>query len=50
MVLNLQGRSEDAALVLNGEVLLTGTNGVLRKHHRATWWDHYSFANEIVPG
>jgi hypothetical protein len=38
-------------LVLNGEVLLLRrTYGVLQKHHRATWWDHYGNVNEIVPG
>jgi hypothetical protein len=34
--------SEDAALVLNGDVLLlTRLDGVLREHHRDTWWAHY---------
>jgi hypothetical protein len=47
----LEGRSEDAALLLNGGVLLlTRVGGVLRKHNRATWWDHYGFVNDIVPG
>lgn len=43
-------RPEDAALVLNGDVLLlTRVDGVLRKHHRTTWWNHYSFANQVIP-
>jgi hypothetical protein len=47
----LEGRSEDAALLLNGDVLLlTRVGGVLRKHNRATWWDHYGFVNDILPG
>jgi hypothetical protein len=47
----LEGRSEDAALLLNGDVLLlTRVGGALRKHNRAELWDHYGFANDIVPG
>jgi hypothetical protein len=47
----LDGRSEDAALLLNGGVLLlTRVDGVLHKHNRATWWDHYGFVNDILPG
>jgi hypothetical protein len=46
----LDCRSEDAALILNGNVLLlTRVNGVLHKHNRATWWNHYDFANQILP-
>jgi hypothetical protein len=37
----LAGRTEDAALVLNGNwLLLTRFAGVVRKH-RPTWWSHY---------
>ncbi|MEO3745074.1 SitI3 family protein [Plantactinospora sp. B5E13] len=45
-------RREDAALILNGDVLLlTRFDGVLRKHRRALWWDHYGFTdNVLVPG
>lgn len=47
----LAARPEDAALILNGEVLLlTRVDGAVRKHNRATWWDHYGFANDIVVG
>jgi len=42
---------EDAALVLNGDVLLlTRFGGVVRKHRRAMWWDHYGYPNEIITG
>jgi hypothetical protein len=38
----LDSGTEDAALVLNGDVLLlTRLDGVLREHHRDTWWAHY---------
>jgi hypothetical protein len=47
----LDCRAEDAALVLNGDLLLlTRVNGVLRKHNRETWWDHYGFVNELIAG
>jgi|SRR5437763_9305259 len=46
----LQSGDEDAALVQNGDfLLLTRFGGVLRKHNRATWWDHYGYPNEIIP-
>jgi hypothetical protein len=46
----LEGRSEDVALLINGgALLLTRVGGVLRKHNRATWWDHYGFVNDILP-
>ncbi|MEV4706551.1 SitI3 family protein [Actinoplanes sp. NPDC049316] len=42
---------EDAVLVLNSDVLLlTRFDGVLSKHRRNEWWDHYAGANDIVPG
>lgn len=35
--------TEDAALVLNADILLlTRLDGILREHHRDTWWSHYS--------
>lgn len=41
---------EDAALVQNGDwLLLTRLGGVLRKHRRAQWWDHYGFVNSYFP-
>ena len=47
----LDCRQEDAALVQNGSLLLaTRVDGVLRKHHRSRWWDHYGFVNDILPG
>lgn len=47
----LQGTTEDAALVQDGNYLyLTRTGGILRKHRRTEFWDGYDFANEIIPG
>lgn len=46
----LRKRSEDLLFLdVGGWLLLTRTDGVMRKHNRTSWWDHYSFANEIVP-
>jgi hypothetical protein len=46
----LNRRREDAALVQDGSLLLaTRVDGVLRKHNRARWWDHYGFVNDILP-
>lgn len=46
----LQGTTEDAALAQDGNWLyLTRTNGSVRKYRRATFWDHYAFANQIIP-
>jgi hypothetical protein len=46
----LAGRTEDSALILNGDVLLlTRIDGVIRKHRRALWWDHYGI-NDVIPG
>jgi len=43
--------SEDAALILNGDVLLfTRFDGILVKHDRQAWWDHYSTTHDIIPG
>lgn len=41
---------EDAALVLNGDILLlTRFDGTLAKHRRS-WWEHYPGADEVVAG
>ena len=46
----LTRQTEDATLILNSEVLLlTRFTGSLRKHHRALWWDHYGFVDDILP-
>lgn len=43
----LTARSEDAALVLNGNwLLLTRTKDVLRMH-RPTWWSHHNA--DVIP-
>lgn len=42
---------EDAALVLNGDVLLlTRLNGGLTKQHRVDWWENYPGANDVIRG
>ncbi len=47
----LRAGAEDAALILNGDrLLLTRFGGVLAKHHRDLWWDHYGFPHEVVRG
>jgi hypothetical protein len=44
----LETGSEDAALVLNGDLLvLTRLDGVLVKHHRDGWWASYPAANAV---
>ena len=46
----LQTGSEDAALVLNGDLLvLTRFAGILVKHHRDGWWSSYPAANAVFP-
>ena len=43
--------SEDAALILNGDVLLfTRFDGILVKHDRQAWWDHDPTTHDIIPG
>ncbi|MFG3421227.1 SitI3 family protein [Micromonospora sp. NPDC049460] len=45
----LAGRSEDAALVQNGNwLLLTRVAGRVRKH-RQSWWDHYGVDRLVAP-
>lgn len=45
----LQTGSEDAALVLDGNaLLLTRTDGFIRKHRTDTWWDETTDA--IIAG
>lgn len=47
----LDSGTEDAAFMFNGDVLLlTRFDGVLVKHRRQRWWDHYPGANEALPG
>ncbi|MEU4570652.1 SitI3 family protein [Micromonospora sp. NPDC023956] len=47
----LRTTTQDAALVANADyLLLLRRNGVVRKHRRGTWWDHYPFANSKIPG
>ncbi|WP_405102965.1 SitI3 family protein [Micromonospora sp. NBC_01412] len=44
----LTGRTEDAALVLDGNwLLLTRVDGKLRKH-RSQWWTHYGMDDLIA--
>ncbi|MBG0560109.1 SitI3 family protein [Actinoplanes aureus] len=43
--------TEDAAFIFNGDILLlTRFDGVLVKHRRDSWWNHYPGANEALPG
>ncbi|MFI7438039.1 SitI3 family protein [Micromonospora haikouensis] len=47
----LRSGAENAALVLNGEVLvLTRFGGQLRKHNRERWWSYYPGAEASIPG
>ena len=47
----LAGGPEDAALVLNGDILLlTRLDGALTKHHRDTWWSSYPGADDLIRG
>ena len=47
----LQSGDEDAAFVLNGDVLLfTRFGGELVKHRREGWWTSYAAANDLIPG
>jgi hypothetical protein len=42
---------EDAALVLNGDVLiLTRLGGALAKYRRQDWWSAYPGAGEVIAG
>ncbi|GIJ45505.1 hypothetical protein Val02_23910 [Virgisporangium aliadipatigenens] len=43
--------TEDAAFVhLSDYLLLTRFDGVVTKHRRAQWWDHYGWVDELLPG
>jgi hypothetical protein len=45
----LRNSSEDVIFLdAGGWLLLTRTDGVIRKYHRNSWWDHYGFANDII--
>ena len=47
----LQSGNEDAAFVLNGDVLLfTRFGGELVKYRRDGWWTSYAAANDLIPG
>ncbi|GAA0533038.1 hypothetical protein GCM10010172_12330 [Paractinoplanes ferrugineus] len=47
----LAADDQDAALVLNGDVLiLARMGGVLVKHRRETWWTSSPAANQLIPG
>jgi hypothetical protein len=56
IVLDIVGRvlstgTEDAALMLNSDyLLLTRVGGVVTKHRRSVWWDHYGWPNEVLLG
>jgi hypothetical protein len=42
---------EDAAFVFNWDyLLLRRVDGRLTKHRRATWWEYYRGADDLVPG
>ena len=42
---------EDAALVLNGDVLIfTRFGGELVKHNHDKWWANYPGADDLIPG
>lgn len=42
---------EDAALILNGDILLlTRFDGALVKHRRDQWWADYQGADDVIPG
>ncbi|MBO4210393.1 SitI3 family protein [Micromonospora echinofusca] len=44
----LNGSTEDAALVFNGNhLLLTRTDGTLRKH-RQSWWEHHQLDKDAI--
>jgi hypothetical protein len=46
----LASGTEDAAIMLSGDlVLLTRVNGVVTKYDRS-WWEHYPWANDLIPG
>jgi hypothetical protein len=46
----LDSGPEDAALLLNGDVLLLTRFGDGVVKHRSTWWNHYTGANDQLPG
>lgn len=47
----LETGQEDAVLVLNSDVLLLSRlGGVLTKHRRDRWWNHYPEADEALAG
>ncbi|MCM0676649.1 SitI3 family protein [Micromonospora phytophila] len=44
----LDGRTEDAALVLNGNWLLLTRVGGKRRKHRPTWWSHHEVDRDLA--
>ncbi|GID26626.1 SitI3 family protein [Paractinoplanes brasiliensis] len=47
----LDSGDEDAAFVFNGDnLLLARFGGVLTKHRREKWWEHYEGADQVLPG
>ncbi|WP_433791535.1 SitI3 family protein [Actinoplanes sp. CA-252034] len=47
----LDSGDEDAVLVLDGDFLIfTRLEGTLTKHRRATWWDHFPAADDVIDG
>ena len=46
----LTSGQEDAALVLNGDILILARfNGEVAKHNRETWWAFYPAADQLIP-
>ncbi|MBN1172453.1 MAG: hypothetical protein JXA67_09790 [Micromonosporaceae bacterium] len=47
----LASGTEDAAFMLDADtLLLTRVNGQTQKHRRASWWHHYGYAGDLIPG
>ncbi|MBL7256854.1 SitI3 family protein [Paractinoplanes lichenicola] len=47
----LDSGAEDAAFSFNGDnLLLTRFDGVITKHRREKWWEHYDGADQVIPG
>ena len=47
----LNSGPEDAALVLNGDILLLARfQGALVKHNHEKWWSYYPVAEQLFPG
>ncbi|GIM89276.1 SitI3 family protein [Paractinoplanes toevensis] len=47
----LAAGEQDAALVLNGDILLLSRlDGVVAKHRRGAWWSFHPAADQLIPG